>query len=218
MADPPAELDFGASVSGELRSGRVLAVEDVAHHPLLDDDAVEAFTAFEARSVLAVPMTSEEQAGPRVVLVTHVAPRRWTHDDVELVTRLAERTWTAREEARRASTLRQSEEWLRQALRAGAAAAWEWDLGSDRLTWSQEHHEVLGTAPGAQVGTTESFLACVHPDDRERAARGIARIARVDQPREVGMEFRIVRQCGATRWIRVQGRVLLDVGGRPSRA
>jgi PAS domain S-box-containing protein len=218
VADPPAELDFGAGVAGELRSGRIVAVEDVARHALLDDEAVEAFTAFEARSVLAVPMVGAEQVAARVVLVTHVAPRRWTRDEVELVARLAERSWAAWEEVRRASTLRQSEEWLRLALRAGAAAAWEWDLATDRLTWSQEHHEVLGTAPGTEIATTESFLARVHPDDRVRAARGIARIARVDLPREVGMEFRIVRQSGATRWIRVQGRVLLDVGGRPSRA
>jgi PAS domain S-box-containing protein len=209
--------EFGAALTAELRAGGIVAIEDVATSPLVDDAAVEAFTALEARSVL-IARAGRARARDGFVVVMHVAPRRWSRDDVDTVQQVAARAWAAHDELERATTRRMSEQWLRFALRAGDAAAWEWDLASDRLSWSEEHHEVLGTDPSQPIRTTQDFVKLIHEADRERALRGIVRIGRLDAARDVGMECRIVRSDGGTRWIRVQGRVLLGEHGRPTRA
>jgi PAS domain S-box-containing protein len=208
---------IGASLVAELRAGRVVAIEDIAAHPLVDDDGVEMLMARETRSLLAVPVVRGE-AIVGVVLVSHVAPRRWSRDDIALVAQLGDRAWAAHTDAMRHSSLQMSQEWLRVALRAGSAAAWEWDLATDRLSWSGEHHALLGTAETEPIATSDAFMRIVHEEDQPRLRRLLRRMGRVGGTREVGMEIRIVRSTGETRWVRLQGHVLLGRNGRPRRA
>jgi PAS domain S-box-containing protein len=207
--------DLGPAFGTALREGRILTIEDVATSPIIDPAGRETFATLDTRACLVVQLRRQQRRCAALLLL-HDGPREWRGDEVRLATEAAERTWTAVEAARADSSLRKSEEWLRVALRAGSAAAWEWDLWTDRVAWSAEHHELLGADAAHPISTVSEFLDILHDDDRERTRRAIARIGRVGGS-EIVVEFRIIRR-GVIRWIRAQGQVLLDRRGRPARA
>jgi PAS domain S-box-containing protein len=118
--------------------------------------------------------------------------------------------------ARRAAeaALRESQHRMVQALRAARAGAWEWDLGTNRATWSDENYELLGYAPGSVAPSYEAWHARLHPDDRAGASAAVedamARRGNLD------IQFRVVMPDGGVRWLRDVGRIMLDAAGRPT--
>jgi len=69
--------------------------------------------------------------------------------------------------------LRTSEERLRRVARAGRIGLYEWNASSETPFWSPEAYELFGHAPGAPVSYA-AWLACVHPDDRQRVTGNLA--------------------------------------------
>lgn len=121
----------------------------------------------------------------------------------------------ARELRERERGLRANEHLLRLAMEASSAGAWEWYIHTGEVAWSEELRRLFGVGPEHQA-SPESFLALVHPDDREEAQ---ARIRELYQGLEPTTEdFRFVRPDGAERWMTVRAEVIdRDEQGRPSR-
>lgn len=104
---------------------------------------------------------------------------------------------------------------LRLALRAAHAGMWHWDMLTDEIEWGEEYYDVYGLAPGSVKPSFENWLSCVHPEDREYAARKTSEA--VEQRKELNFEFRIIRPDGALRWIAALGEIFYDNGGRAVR-
>jgi two-component system, cell cycle sensor histidine kinase and response regulator CckA len=66
-------------------------------------------------------------------------------------------------------SLAEREELLREAERIAHLGTWTYDLGTGRVTWSDEMYRILGQDPNSFSPSVEAFYAAVHPDDRERA-------------------------------------------------
>jgi PAS domain S-box-containing protein len=114
-----------------------------------------------------------------------------------------------------ADALRRSEERLRLALDAGRIGVWDWDIGTGRVTWSDQVAEFFGLAPDEFDGTLEMFARHLHPGDADRAHAAIR--ASVDDGTPYRIEYRIVRKGGEVRWINSSGHVVRDAAGRPVR-
>ena len=67
-------------------------------------------------------------------------------------------------------TLKRSEQNLNLAV--GRVGTWNWDLATGALEWSSQAKAMFGLPEAAEV-THESFLAMLHPDDREGAVAAI---------------------------------------------
>jgi len=100
--------------------------------------------------------------------------------------------------------LRESEERLRRVARAGRIGLFEWNATRDSAYWSPEHYELFGFEPDSSI-KYERWLACVHPDDRERVTHNTASLmadggteASADPHRD---EYRIVRGDGTVLWL-----------------
>ncbi|MBX6313939.1 MAG: PAS domain-containing protein [Isosphaeraceae bacterium] len=111
--------------------------------------------------------------------------------------------------------LRESEERLRLALETGECGIWDWDLTTDRVTWSDRLFEFHGVDPVAFSGRGEDIQALIHPDDVGRIS-GVIQQAIADRT-DFRVEFRAVRPDGAMRWLATSGRVLYDANGAPVR-
>ncbi|HYW31370.1 MAG TPA: PAS domain-containing protein [Gemmatimonas sp.] len=109
---------------------------------------------------------------------------------------------------------RLSEERLRVALDAGGMGAWEWDVVSGRVHWSDTLQRIHGLVPGSFRGTFEEYQADIHPEDRERV---LAQIAHSLDGGTHELEYRIIRPDGALRWLEARGELFRDADGRPSR-
>jgi len=107
--------------------------------------------------------------------------------------------------------LRKREALLREAQRLAQIGSWEWNAGTDRVTWSDGLYRLFGLTHGAPA-TFDAYLEQVHVDDRERVRQTIERARR----RFVSFEHdcRIVRADGAVRWIHASGEAALDDDGK----
>ncbi len=100
---------------------------------------------------------------------------------------------------------------LELAVDAAAIGGFDWNLVTDELIWDERMRRLLGVGPDVEP-SVDSFVRSILPADRaaiERAnERAIARCG------DLRVDFRIIDQKGATRWLTIRGRVLADASGR----
>ena len=88
--------------------------------------------------------------------------------------------------------LAESQTQLRLALEAAELGTFFHDLSRNRLVHNERATHLLGLPRGAEV-STEIFLACIHPDDRERVKSTLAARRAVSGNREdLKLEYRVV--------------------------
>jgi PAS domain S-box-containing protein len=118
--------------------------------------------------------------------------------------------------ARAEGELRQIQAVLAAAEQLAGSGSWEWDFALDRHLWSEGLYKVLGLTAEATSPTFERFLACVHPDDRDRLKVDAAAMLSGVGPKN--LELRIVRPDGTERIIETRNEVFRDERGKPLRA
>jgi PAS domain S-box-containing protein len=120
---------------------------------------------------------------------------------------------TAEREAER--TLREREHQLAEAQAIARLGSFEWDVATDRVTWSAELGRIYGLGPDRSSGSFAEFVERIHPDDLAAAVRTLRRSAREGIPfRE---EVRVVRPDGGLRFLTTWGEVVRDERGRLTR-
>ena len=129
---------------------------------------------------------------------------------------ITERKERERELDEKIRELRESEERLRLALKAGEMGTWELDLQTEEApVRSPKHDRIFGYEEPLDDWSFETFLEHVHPDDREKVKR------RFEAAFETGkweFECRITRADGEHRVIAAQGEFYYDSDGDPTRA
>ncbi|HXU83807.1 MAG TPA: PAS domain S-box protein, partial [Polyangia bacterium] len=120
---------------------------------------------------------------------------------------------TARKEAQRA--LAESEARLVEAQRVAHVGSWQWEVGSDTVSWSAELFRIYGLTPAQFDGSYQGFLGRVHPDDLEHTVTVVKQALENVTP--FIYDHRIVRPDGRTRMLHTRGEVVADAEGRPLR-
>ena len=108
--------------------------------------------------------------------------------------------------------LRENEERLRLAMEAGRTFAFEWDVATDEVRWSENRAEILGVSCDPIRHTGTGFFAQVHPDDRERLLAAVRALT----PSSPGYQitYRFLRCDGGVATLAETGRGLFDASGR----
>jgi PAS domain S-box-containing protein len=113
---------------------------------------------------------------------------------------------TNRKQAEQA--LRESEQDLNRAQAVAHAGSWRLDVRRNQLLWSDESHRMFGIPKGTTM-TYETFLSCVHPDDREYVdSRWNAAL----QGEEYDIEHRIIVD-NEVKWVRERAELEFDSKG-----
>jgi signal transduction histidine kinase/integral membrane sensor domain MASE1 len=92
--------------------------------------------------------------------------------------------------------------------------SWEWDVGDDRITCSEELCRIYGLKPVPHVDYA-SYLERIHPDDRALVRKTVEQA--LSDPAPFSFEHRVVRPDETVRWVHGRGRVVADAVGRPAR-
>jgi PAS domain S-box-containing protein len=106
-------------------------------------------------------------------------------------------------------TLRESEANLSKAQAIAHIGSWHLDVTRDRLTWSDEVFRIFGV-PASTPLTYDSFLASIHPSDRDAVDKAWT-AAKRGAPYDI--EHRIVVGDGV-KWVRERAEVEFDANGR----
>ncbi|MDY0021454.1 PAS domain S-box protein [Arenimonas caeni] len=112
-----------------------------------------------------------------------------------------------------AMALREARDALERAQQIAGMGAWEYDLTTDKLYWSDEVFRIFKVRPGDFAGNFEAFAARVHPDDlrhlQEMQSRTIGGGPDLDE------EHRILLPDGSIGHVHERARLLRDDQGRP---
>jgi PAS domain S-box-containing protein len=150
------------------------------------------------------PVETDEQRFGAVLIARDITERkraeealRAARDELEL--RVAERT---AELTRSNALLREKDQHLTLAQRAGHAGLWSRDLTAGTSSMSPEWHELIGFPVDETPVSFAEFLDRVHPDDRER----VEDLSLHQKIGDFDREFRIVHPIKGERWILSRGR------------
>lgn len=104
---------------------------------------------------------------------------------------------------------------LRLAMDVGRLGLWTWNIPDNQIVRDGYHEELFGLAPGTFSGAYESFLACLHPDDRESVQLEIARS--LASREDYVQQYRVIWPDGSVHWMEGRARVQCDENGQPAR-
>jgi len=121
----------------------------------------------------------------------------------ELQSRAEELRTQAEELATVNATLRESEERLHLAMEAGRVGIWEWEVGTERVTWSQGIYALLGYTPGAVTSTHQALRQRIHPEDLTRHDQALRESMVCCE--DYACEFRVVWADGSVHWVEGRG-------------
>jgi len=112
-------------------------------------------------------------------------------------------TWRLNESLLK-STL-EHERQLAEAQNLAGLGSWEWEVASNKVTWSDQLYALFGLRLDQLIPTFEGYLARVHPDDRAGMAAAVATTLGTGESFE--RDFRAIVSDGTTRWFQTRGEV-----------
>ncbi len=110
------------------------------------------------------------------------------------------------------TALQRNADRFRRAQRSANIAAFDWELASGRVLWS-EALPILKGLPSD--GNIENWRALIAPEDRKRLEAAVEQA--VATGAEVDTDLRIALPHGGTRWIAMRGQLSLGEDGNPLR-
>lgn len=102
------------------------------------------------------------------------------------------------------------------AVRGANDGLWDWDLVADTVYYSPRWYEMLNITGDETPATLETWIARVHPADRERVLAELYAFAETPQKR-LTLEHRLRHHNGRYRWMLLRAAARRDANGRALR-
>ncbi|MEW6158112.1 MAG: GAF domain-containing protein [Verrucomicrobiota bacterium] len=216
-ADRSTQPGYTLQVSQPIRGETKALLDPILVEDLKTERRFSGPTLFHEHGILSGMSVVVPGAGrPFGVLGAHSASRRrFLRNEAEFLQTIANVLTAAFHHRHAEESVRESEARLRTAMDAGKLGAWEWDIVSDHITWTDRIYEFHGLEPGHFRGTVEAFSALVHPKDRPRVMLAVRKALEERAPYE--LDFRTVRPNGDVRWLSTRAQVICDNSGKPVR-
>ncbi len=112
--------------------------------------------------------------------------------------------------------LEKSRESLREAQRIAHIGSWELDLVTNALSWSDEVYRIFEIDPEKFGASYETFLAAVHPDDREQVNRTFTQSVLNKRPYEI--THRVLTADDSIKYVREHCETYYAPDGKPLRS
>jgi PAS domain S-box-containing protein len=111
--------------------------------------------------------------------------------------------------------LTESRKKLSQALEAAHAGVWEWDLTTNKNTFSKEIWPLFGLQRSDQKRTFDIWKDSVHPDDRELAVTTVSSALKLNT--ELNVQYRVIHPDGSVHWLMARGKPVKNEKGETIR-
>ncbi len=115
------------------------------------------------------------------------------------------------ERKRAEESLRQSQADFAAAQKVARLGTWRFDRVNNRVTWSEELYRIFDIEEAAFGKAYESFLGCVHPDDKARVVETNRKANETGHPFD--FDYRILTRTGEVKHIREIGHAVKGPAG-----
>jgi PAS domain S-box-containing protein len=104
---------------------------------------------------------------------------------------------------------------LAEAQSLARLGSWEWDIASNRITWSDEMYRLYGLDPDMGPIDYARYQSMLHPDDRPSSDAAVRESLETGEP--FTFDHRVIRPDGEERIFTARGKVIRDDAGKPVR-
>ncbi len=202
---------FGVRAVDDLHAGRPLVIND--NRAELPPEEAATFQAIGISATICVPLVKQGRL-TALMAIHHRQPHVWRPTELALLGEVTERSWAHIERVRSQQTAREAAERLKLATDAASIGIWDFDVTANRLTWDTRCKALFGLPPDAEITYESSFLAGLHPDDRDRADKAVQESVFGTVTKPFNIEYRTI---GITdhreRWIAANGDVVASDDG-----
>lgn len=184
-------------------------------HGLTDEEATQVLEELGSdrpershQSEVVIPM----KAGRMVVVSSPYTPF-FGEDELALLRRLAFLADLALERAAFFESLQSTHDRLLEAQELASLGNWEWEVQTDRTTWSDELFRIFGLEPASFIPTSDSVQPMILEEDRQVMDDAVAKA--LNENERFDIEYRIRRPDGRVRYVHARGQTIRDEDGRP---
>ncbi len=111
--------------------------------------------------------------------------------------------------------LKESEERYRLAMTGSGAGLWDWEVGTDRIFYSNYLKHMLGYTDDELKNSIQELEKNIHPEDAERASQALRDHILHHQPYKI--EYRLRHKSGDYYWFQAVGQAVWDKRGYATR-
>ena len=162
-------------------------------------------------SIALIPL----RAGDEILGLLHLADRRtdrFTPESIRFFEGIGASIGVALLGKRAEEALHESERQLDEAYRLAHIGAWQWNAGTDTVTWAEELYRIAGRDPKLPAPSYAEHAGIIAPESWSRLQAAVGKALETGEAYE--LELRLVRPDGTTRWVRSFGGAARDDQGR----
>jgi|GEM_PF-1418106 len=155
-------LDMSSYPAYSAAMESTIIADDVLADERTSDLGPEYLIPIGITSMLDIPLHKKGRV-EGVLCIEHIGKtREWIEDECIFIERIADQIESILSEIE----LKESRQHLAIAQEIAHLGSWELDLISNKSYWSDEVYRILGLEPELSILNYQTFLECVHSDDR----------------------------------------------------
>ncbi|MEG4142654.1 MULTISPECIES: PAS domain-containing protein [unclassified Microcoleus] len=200
-----------------LSQDQAVVSEDVFAEPLLEN-VRDLCSQIGLKSMISIRTSYQGKANGMICLHQYDSPRHWTQDERRLLKAVAAQMGIARAQAnlleqdkQQRLKLQQSEASLAAAQKIAHIGSWEFDLVTNKITWSEEVFRIFGLDSSATEPRSAQLLKMCHPDDRELFQQTVS--LTISQGISYKREFRFLHPSAQIIYVEGRGEAVFSETG-----
>ena len=173
LLDVEITVDCNRHTQFLLSQDQPVVYDDVFAEPLLEN-VRDLYCQIGLKSMISIRTSYQGKANGMICLHQYDRPRHWTQDEIGLLKTVAAQMGIARAQAnlleqdkQQQIKLQQSEASLAAAQKIAHIGSWEFDVVTNKISWSEEVFRIFGLDSTAPEPTSAQLLQMCHPDDRD---------------------------------------------------
>ncbi|MEG4961978.1 MULTISPECIES: PAS domain-containing protein [unclassified Microcoleus] len=197
-----------------LSQDQAVVSDDVFAEPLLEN-VRDLCSQIGLKSMISIRTSYQGKANGMICLHQYDRPRHWTQDEIGLLKTVAAQMGIARAQAnlleqdkQQRLKLQQSEASLAAAQKIAHIGSWEFDLFTNKITWSEEVFRIFGLDSTGTEPTSAQLLKMCHPDDRDLFQQTVN--LTISQGISYKKEFRFLHPSGQILYVEGRGEAVFN--------
>ncbi|MBW3584674.1 MAG: PAS domain-containing protein [Cyanobacteria bacterium 0813] len=197
-----------------LSQDQAVVSDNVFAEPLLEN-VRDLCSQIGLKSMISIRTSYQGKANGMICLHQYDSPRQWTQDEIKLLKAVAAQMGIARAQAnlleqdkQQRLKLQHSEASLAAAQKIAHIGSWEFDVVTNKSSWSEEVFRIFGLDSTAPEPTSAQLLQMCHPDDRNLFQYTV--ILAISQGIPYKKEFRFLHPSGQILYVEARGEAVFN--------